>query len=138
MYSLAEIAGFNSEYTVRLYEFICQWKMQGSILVRVRDLRHIMGCTNRLLKYYDFKRKAFEHAVNEINKTFDANLKFEEIEETKKGKTYTEILFTFKKLKTEQRFDRVKGKTRTQVEKWKRKKPDQVTHEQLELELPED
>lgn len=138
MYSLAEIAGFNSEYTLRLYEYIQQWKTQGYVKVLVRDLRHILGCTNRLLKYFDFKRKAFEHAVNEINKNYDVNLKFTEVEETKKLKTYTEILFTFRKIPVEQAWDTVKNKQRTMVGKYKKitkPKTPAVHPEQQKLDL---
>jgi plasmid replication initiation protein len=129
MYSLAEIAGFNSEFTVRLYELVQQWKTQGYIKLKIKDLRHILGCTNRLLKYYDFKRFAFEHAVNEINKHYDVNLKFNEVEETKKGKAFTEILFTFRKIEREQRYDTVKQKMRTQVGKYKKIKTKKSPHE---------
>jgi plasmid replication initiation protein len=119
MYNLCEISGFNSVYTTRLYELLMQYKTQGFFSVSINDLRHILDCKNCHKKYNDFKRFGFGHAVNEINSTYEINLKFKEF---KNGKSVDRLEFSFKKTTKEQVYDPVTKKVRNQLTRPKTKK----------------
>jgi len=92
LYNLKEIANFGSLYTTRLYELIQEFKDTGYVVKSVVQLRDVFVVGNQYLKYNDFKRKTFGHAVNEINSQFDMKLSFKEI---KDGRKVVAIKFNF-------------------------------------------
>lgn len=95
LYNLKEISNFGSLYTTRLYEILVQFKSTGWFIKDIDELRNILGISKDKLKLYsNFKKRAIEHAVNEINIQHNLNLKFKEIKE---GKKVVYIRFDFKK-----------------------------------------
>ena len=92
LYNLKEVANFGSLYTTRLYELIQEFKDTGYIIKSINELRNVFAISNQYKLYADFKRKTFEHAVNEINSQFEMNLNFEEI---KQGRKVIAIKFSF-------------------------------------------
>jgi plasmid replication initiation protein len=118
MYNLNEVAGFDSIYTTRLYELIMQFKTTGELKTSVADLRFKLGCVNKFKQYYDFKLKTFAHAIEEINQQWTLDIQFEEI---KKGRTVTDLIFTFKPTFTRKAYDPIRQKMRTQLTRPKKK-----------------
>lgn len=120
MYHLADIAGFGSIYTTRLYELLMQYKTTGVLKISVERLRFALGCIDILKRHSDFKRKTFEHAVKEINSKFTIRLCFTEV---KTCRFITEVHFSFLAVSNDHVYDVVKEKIRTQVGKYKKNKP---------------
>ncbi len=94
LYNLKEISDFNSIYTVRLYELIQGFKETGWMLKSVSQLRETLAVGKKFKAYKDFKKHTFDHACQEINKTYPMNLGYEEIKE---GRKVVAIKFIFKK-----------------------------------------
>jgi plasmid replication initiation protein len=126
MYNLSEIAGFGSMYTTRLYELLMQFKTTGILKVSVHSLRENLACTKIFERYNNFKQKAIQHAVNEINAQWTLDLTYEEI---KTGRTITELLFTFKPTFTRKSYDPIRKKMRTQLSRPRRKTKEEIIAE---------
>ena len=119
LYNLKDLYNFGSLYTTRLYELIQQYKDTGWFVKTVEDLRFIFAVgDNKYLSYYDFKRKTFKHACDEINRNFNINLKFEEI---KLGRKVNKIKFSFKRLKRKKGINPINGDETFYFEKYQRK-----------------
>lgn len=132
MYNLNEISGFGSIYTTRLYELIMQFKTTGELRISVADLRFKLGCVEILARYNNFKQKAIDHAIDEINSQWTLGVKYEEI---KTGRTVTDLVFKFKPTFTRKAYDPVKKKMRTQLTRPRRKTAKEISTDQQELSL---
>ncbi len=101
-YQLKNVSQFDSIYSIRLYELIQQFTKNqeentGWISKSLEEWRRIFATGTKYKLYADFKRKTFEHAVNEINLYYPTlKLKYTELTE---GKKVVAIKFQF--IKTE-------------------------------------
>lgn len=93
LYNLKEVSNFGSLYSTRLYELIQEFKDTGFVTKSIQQLRDVFAVGNKFVKYNDFKKRTFAHAVDEINSQYDMNLTFNEIKE---GRTVVAITFCFK------------------------------------------
>ncbi len=132
IYQLADIAGFKSIYTTRLYEMLMQFKTTGQLSISLDKLRFSLGCVDVFLQYGHLKSKVINHAVKEINSKFDMKLTFTEV---KIGKAVSGIDFMFLAVTHDQLYDVVKQKYRTKVGKHKRisQRPFKQTQQQLDI-----
>ena len=122
LYNLKEIANFGSLYTTRLYELIQEFKDTGHVIKSVVQLRDIFAVGSQYVKYNDFKRKTFAHAVEEINSQFDIMLSFTEI---KDGRKVVAVKFDFIPTYILRGVDRT-GKPKNTYIKPKRKKVTEI------------
>lgn len=118
LYNLRDIANFKSLYTTRLYELIQEFKDTGFLTKSVSQLREIFAVGNKFARYVDFKRRTFEHAVNEINAQYHMNLRFTEIKE---GRKIVAIEFHFIPTKIVKAVNHLTGKHKNIYIKPKRK-----------------
>lgn len=109
LYNLKEIANFGSLYTTRLYELIQEFKDTSYVIKTVEQLREIFAVEKKYSDYFDFKKKTFAHAVEEINSQYVIDLKFTEIKE---GRKIVAIQFSFKPTSIRKAIDPVTGKER--------------------------
>lgn len=99
-YQLKNISQFDSIYSIRLYEIIQQFAKNpdeniGWISKTLDEWRRIFATGTKYKLYADFKRKTFEHAVNEINLHYPTlKLKYKELTE---GKKVVAVKFLFVK-----------------------------------------
>lgn len=92
-YHLLNISQFDSIYSIRLFEFIQQFKLQGWVQKSISDWREVFATGKKYKMYNDFKRFTFEHAVNEINLHYPTlKLKYKELTE---GKKVVAVRFNF-------------------------------------------
>ena len=126
MYHLNDLAGFNSIYTTRLFELLMQWKTLGEVEISISSLRFSLGCTKIFKLYADFRRKAFGHAVDEINEQLTLDLTYEEV---KNGRSVDAIIFRFRPTFVKKVFDPVTQRDRTQITKPRQKT--ELTPEEL-------
>ncbi len=87
-FRLQQVMQMRSAYAIRLYQFAKRWEFKRKYLVSVTELRGIMGALHpagrgktkaALGNYADFKRRAVQTAVDEINAKSDIFLSFVEI-----------------------------------------------------------
>ena len=73
-YQIKNLLDFSSFYAIRLYEILkcergrTQW---GEVVFSVRQLREMLGCETKYKEFRDFKKRAIEIAIKEINQSSD-------------------------------------------------------------------
>lgn len=93
-YTLGDVFKFKSKYSFRLYELLRQYQDIGSRVFEVEDLREKLGVDQLELKLFaDFKRRAIEPALKEINAKSSLSVT---CEYKKTGRAYTHLKFTMK------------------------------------------
>ena len=73
-YQIKNLLDFSSFYAIRLYEILkCErGKTQsGEVIFSVKQLREMLGCETKLKDFRDFKKRAIEIAIKEINQSSD-------------------------------------------------------------------
>ncbi len=87
-FKLQQVMQMRSAYGIRLYQWLKRWQYRRKITISVSDLRGVMGAaqagkrgkfTTTLVPYADFKRRAVQPAVDEINEKSDLRVSFSEI-----------------------------------------------------------
>lgn len=87
-FQLQQVMQMRSAYAIRLYQFAKRWEFKRRFTVSVAELRGIMGALHpagrgkvkaALANYADFKRRAVQPAVAEINAKSDIFLGFTEV-----------------------------------------------------------
>ena len=101
-FKLQQVMQMRSAYGIRLYQWLKRWQFRRKMQVTVTDLRGIMGAAqpsqrgkvvNSLVPYADFKRRAVQPAVEEINEKSDILVGFSEIK-AKGSKAVESLAFT--------------------------------------------
>lgn len=87
-FKLQQVMQMRSAYGIRLYQWLKRWQFRRKAMVSVVELRGVMGAAqpgkrgkviNNLVPYADFKRRAVQPAVDEINEKSDLSVTFSEI-----------------------------------------------------------
>lgn len=93
-YELKQVAGLQSEYAIRLYEIIIQWRSVGKTNpISLIELRSKLGLTNEYPRIEAFKRRVLDLAISQINECTDILATYEQ---HKQGRTITGFTFKFK------------------------------------------
>lgn len=97
-YELKQVSELQSEYAIRLYELLIQYRAIGKTnLIPLEDLRSKLGVDPSHYRIMsDFKRRVLKHAINLINTHTDIDASFEQ---KKEGRVITGFIFTFKQKK---------------------------------------
>ena len=92
-YLQSDISNVTGAYTIRFYEFICQYRSIGKREISIADLRFMLNIGDKYPLFYDFKKRVIEPAIKEINEKTPMQISYEQ---KKKGKTVVSILLKFK------------------------------------------
>ena len=94
-YELRQVSSLQSEYAIRLYELMAQWKSVGKTnKIALDDLRKKLGVKPEQYKAMNnFKAKVLDHAIKQINKYTDITAEYKQ---HKTGRKVTGFTFTFK------------------------------------------
>ena len=94
-YELQQVSSLQSEYAIRLYELMMQWKTVGKVpKIELQDLRNKLGVEpEQYARMTNFKAKVLDHAIKQINKYTDITADYDQ---HKQGKTITAFTFKFK------------------------------------------
>lgn len=94
-YELRQVSSLQSEYAIRLYELMMQWKKVGKVpKIELQDLRNKLGVEpEQYQRMTNFKAKVLDHALKQINKHTDITADYDQ---HKQGKAITGFTFTFK------------------------------------------
>ena len=98
-YELKQVSELQSEYAIRLYELLIQWRKVGKTNeIPVSDLRSKLGVGLSQYKVMsDFKKRVLNHAVKQINDFTDISASYSQ---EKVGKSITGFIFRFQPKKT--------------------------------------
>ncbi|NBA98608.1 replication initiation protein [Pseudomonas sp. R5(2019)] len=91
-YRTGSIVDLTSVYSVRIYEWLCQFRSTGWMKIRVTELRDRLNLLESYPKFNDLRRRVIDVAINEINKSTDLNV---EVEFIKRGRSIEMIEFKF-------------------------------------------
>ena len=93
-YELRQVVGLQSEYAIRLYELIIQWRSVGKTnLISLVELREKLGLVDEYKRIEAFKRRVLDIAVKQINEHTDITVEYEQ---HKQGRVITGFTFKFK------------------------------------------
>lgn len=100
-YEIEQVSKLSSQYALRLYEVLAQWRSKGKFTIQLAELRFKFGLLDDEYSRMDnFKRKVLDMAIGEINKHTDLTTSYEQ---HKQGRVITSFTFTIKqKPKTKQ------------------------------------
>lgn len=93
-YELKQVSELQSEYSIRLYELMMQWKAVGKTnKISVDDLRRKLGVEpKQYKKMNNFKARVLDHAINQINEHTDIQAEYDQ---HKDGRTIAGFTFKF-------------------------------------------
>ncbi len=91
-YKFLNITGMSSVFSIRIYEWMMQWKIKKSVTVSIEQLKERLQIADKYPAFANLKQKVIDVAVTEINEMSDINLSYELI---KIGKKVVSVQFTF-------------------------------------------
>lgn len=93
-YEIEQVSKLSSQYALRLYELLAQWRSKGKVTLALAELRFKFGLLDDEYPRMDnFKRWVLDYAVNEISKNTDLTVSYEQ---HKQGRVITGFTFTIK------------------------------------------
>lgn len=93
-YEIEQVAQLSSQYALRLYELLAQWRSQGKVTLALAELRFKFGLLDDEYPRMDnFKRWVLDYAVNEISKNTDLTVSYDQ---HKQGRVITGFTFKIK------------------------------------------
>lgn len=98
-FDLKQVSELQSEYAIRLYELMMQWKTVGKVpKIEIQDLRHKLGVkADQYEKMCNFKVRVLDLAVTQINDFTDITATYKQ---HKIGRKVSGFTFAFKKKQT--------------------------------------
>lgn len=98
-YELQQVSSLQSEYAIRLYELMIQWRSVGKMpKLGLQELRNKLGVEpEQYKKMCNFKAKVLDLAISQINDFTDITAEYEQ---HKTGRTITGFTFKFKQKQT--------------------------------------
>jgi plasmid replication initiation protein len=110
-YDLKQVSELQSEYAIRLYELMMQWKTVGKTnKIATDDLRKKLGVKAEQYKeMHNFKARVLNHAIKQINSFTDIQADYIQ---HKTGKAITGFTFTFKQKKAPEQLATATNKNR--------------------------
>ncbi len=96
-YKLKEIASLKSVYSIRLLEFITQFKAKGKLVIALERFRERLELKDEYTRFYDLKRWVIEPAVKELQEKSSFSIKWKPIKGPHgKGIKKLEFIFEYK------------------------------------------
>jgi plasmid replication initiation protein len=91
-YRLKQIAGLKSVYSIRLLEFLTQFKSTGKLAIELRKFKDRLEIKNEYKRFYNLKMRVIEPAVKELMEKSNLIINWKPI---KTGKRITQLEFIF-------------------------------------------
>lgn len=90
-YKLKNVMELKSGYSIRIYEILKKWQAIKEVEIPLKELREMVGATDKYQEYHNFKKRVLTTSRNEIEEKTDISFDYIEI---KKGKRVAAIRFT--------------------------------------------
>lgn len=91
-YKLKQIAGLRSVYSIRLFEFLTQFKSTGKLLIELDRFKDRLEIKNEYKRFYNLRMRVIEPAVKELREKSNLEINWKPI---KSGKTIKQLEFSF-------------------------------------------
>jgi len=91
-YKLKQIAGLKSVYSIRLLEFLTQFKATGKLIIELDRFKERLDLKNEYKRFYNLKMRVIEPAVKELKEKSNLVIDWKPI---KSGKTIKQLEFVF-------------------------------------------
>ncbi|WP_031213361.1 replication initiation protein [Geobacillus thermopakistaniensis] len=91
-YRLKNVMELKSSYSIRMYELLKRWQYMGEVVIRLDDLRMMVGAGDKYSEYHNFKKRVLNPAKKEIAEKTDIMFTYEEIREKRKVARMYELL----------------------------------------------
>ena len=99
-YEIGQVAKLSSQYALRLYELLAQWRATGKYTIDLAELRFKFGLLDDEYPRMDnFKRWVLDRSIKEINEHTDLAVSYEQ---HKRGRIITAFTFIIKHKNTNQ------------------------------------
>jgi len=89
---LSQVADLKSIYSIRLLEFIMQFKATGKLIIELIKFKERLGLLDEYKRFYNLKMRVIDVAVNELNEKSNFVINWRTI---KSGKTIKQLEFIF-------------------------------------------
>lgn len=83
-YELDHISKFNSAYSIRLYELMCQYKAKSNREISIDDLRYMFQIEDKYKVTKDLRRYVIDPALKDINEKTPLEISCEAVKEGRK------------------------------------------------------
>jgi plasmid replication initiation protein len=92
-YQLEQVANLRSVYSIRLFEFLMQYRKTGRLAVLVRDFKAWLELESQYPRFFDLQRRVIDPAVQELREKNRLDIQWRAI---KKGRSVERLEFTFR------------------------------------------
>lgn len=92
-YHLLSVSGFNSTYSIRVYELCKKILGMQNQTIEVSEIRRMLQLEGKYKEYREFNKFVLKVAINEINEKSDL---FVEVEQIKRGRTIYALNFVIR------------------------------------------
>jgi plasmid replication initiation protein len=92
-YQMASIAKLRSTHSIRLYEFLIQYKSTGKLIISLDDLKQRLELDGQYARFSNMKMRILDPAVKELKEKSSLVIDWRAI---KKGRTVERLEFTFR------------------------------------------
>ncbi len=93
-YEIEQVSKLSSQYALRLYELLAQWRSKGIATLTLAELRFKFGLLDdEYSRMSDFKKRVLDYALAEISQKTDLTVSYEQ---HKQGRVITGFTFKFK------------------------------------------
>jgi plasmid replication initiation protein len=92
-YQMANVAKLRSTYSIRLYEFLIQYKSTGKLIIKLDDLKQRLELDGQYSRFSNMKMRILDPAVKELKEKSSLVIDWRAI---KKGRTVDRLEFTFR------------------------------------------
>jgi plasmid replication initiation protein len=101
-YQMASIAKLRSTYSIRLYEFLIQFRSTGTLIIKLDDLKQRLELDGQYARFSNIKMRILDPAIKELKEKSNLVINWRAI---KKGRTVDRLEFTFEEtgLQTQQK-----------------------------------
>jgi plasmid replication initiation protein len=89
---LSQVANLKSVYSIRLLEFLMQFKATGKFLIELDRFKDRLELKNEYKRFFDLKKRVIEPAVKELKEKSNLTINWKAI---KSGKTIKQLEFVF-------------------------------------------
>ncbi|SMF97780.1 Initiator Replication protein [Methylomagnum ishizawai] len=92
-YQLEQISSLRSTYSIRLFEFLMQYKKTGRLIVLLKDFKTWLELESQYPRFFDLQRRVIDPAVQELREKNQLDIQWKAI---KKSRSVERLEFTFK------------------------------------------
>jgi len=89
---LSQVANLRSIYSIRLLEFLTQFKATGKLLIDLDRFKDRLDLKNEYKRFFDLKKRVIEPAVRELQEKSNLTIDWKTM---KSGKTIKQLEFVF-------------------------------------------